>query len=354
MSSTIRNQSQKAGLPPGHLIHVGNKSSLDNKITVIDFKSDDVHQKVISSVDEIFKLEDPGSIKWVIVEGLSNIEQIKKIGIHFNIHDLVLEDILNTNQRPKVEFHGDYIYIVLKRWALEHDPLAIDLEQVSILILNNYIFTFKEQPDNLFKPLISQLNTGKGVFKSKSTDFLAYLILDIIVDEYFNLQELLDDAIEKIDSELLTDPSTETLKAIQQIKRELIFVQKTALPLREVLNSLQNRSLGLIHDETRIYLHDVYDHVVRVNESIDSYRELISGMMSIYLSSVSNRMNEVMKVLTIFASIFIPLTFLAGIYGMNFKYMPELEWRWGYPVILATFLIIPGSLLIYFKRKKWL
>ncbi len=354
MPTTIRNQSQKGGLPPGSLIHVGSKSNTKNKLTVIEFRSDDVDQKVISTVDEIFSPEDTDSIKWVNLEGLSDVEQIRKIGSHFNIHELVLEDILNTNQRPKIDVHADYIYITLKRWALEQVPFVIGYEQISILILKNYIFTFKERPDNLFEPLINQLKTGKGVFKSRSTDFLAYLVLDTIVDEYFNLHEPLDDVIEEIDSELLTNPTTRTLQSIQDIKRELIFVQKTILPLREVLNSLQNRSFVLIHEETRIYLHDVYDHVIRVNESIDSYRELFTGMMSIYLSSVSNRMNEVMKVLTIFASIFIPLTFLAGIYGMNFKYMPELEWRWGYPVILATFLIIPGSLLIYFKRKKWL
>ncbi|MCD6597372.1 MAG: magnesium/cobalt transporter CorA [Bacteroidales bacterium] len=354
MSSTIRNQSQKAGLPPGHLIHVGQKSSSDNKITVIDFNPEGIHQKVISSVDDIFKLEDKVTIKWVNIEGLSNIEQIKKIGTHFNIHELVLEDILNTNQRPKVEFHDHYIYIVLKRWELEHKPFVIGYEQISILILNNYIFTFKERPDNLFNPLINHLKTGDGILKSKTTDFLAYLILDTIIDEYFSLQEPLEDSIEKIDNILLKNPSTETLQSIQRIKRELIFVHKTVLPLREVINALQNRNYILIHDETRIYLHDLSDHIIRINEAVDSYRDIITGMLNIYLSSVNNRMNEVMKVLTIFASIFIPLTFLAGIYGMNFKFMPELEWRWGYPLMWGLFIFIPVSLLIYFKRKNWL
>jgi len=281
-------------------------------------------------------------------------EQIKKIGAHFHIHELVLEDILNTNQRPKVEFHSDYIYIVLKRWILESSPLTIGFEQVSILMLKNFVFTFKERQDSLFDSLIKQFKAGKDVFKSRATDFLTYLIMDTIVDEYFILQDPLEDVIEKIDSDLLTNPSTETLQSIQRVKRELIFVQKTILPLREVLNSLQHRSFVLIHDETKLYLHDIYDHVMRVNEQFESYRELITGMMGIYLSSVSNRMNEVMKVLTVFASIFIPLTFLAGIYGMNFKFMPELEWKWGYPVMWGMFILIPVSLLIYFKRKKWL
>ncbi len=354
MSSTIRNQSQKAGLPPGHLIHVGQKSSSDNKITVIDFNPEGIHQKVISSVDDIFKLEDKVTIKWVDIEGLSNIEQIRKIGTHFNIHELVLEDILNTNQRPKVEFHDHYIYIVLKRWELEHKPFVIGYEQISILILNNYIFTFKERPDNLFNPLISHLKSNKGMLKSRTTDFIAYLILDTIIDEYFNLQEPLEDSLENIDNVLLKNPTTETLQSIQRIKRELIYVHKTVLPLREVINSLQNRNFTLITDETRVYLHDLADHIIRVNEAVDSYRDIISGMLNIYLSSVNNRMNEVMKVLTIFASIFIPLTFLAGIYGMNFKFMPELEWRWGYPLMWGLFIFIPVSLLIYFKRKNWL
>jgi len=354
MSSSTRNQSQKGGLPPGHLIHIGSKSSSDNKITVLDFSSDDVHQKDISSIDEIFTMEDKNSIKWVNIEGLSNVEQVKKIGDHFNIHELVLEDILNTNQRPKAEFHEHYIYIVLKRCEFEHKPFVIDYEQISILILNNYIFTFKEKPDNQFNPLISQLKSNKGILKSKTTDFIAYLILDTIIDEYFNLQEPLEDSLENIDNVLLKNPSTETLQSIQGIKRELIYVHKTVMSLREVINSLQNRDFTLINDKTRVYLHDLADHITRVNEAVDSYRDIISGMLNIYLSSVNNRMNEVMKVLTIFSTIFIPLTFFAGIYGMNFKFMPELEWKWGYYVMWGIFIIIPIILLTFFKRKKWL
>jgi magnesium transporter len=354
MSSTNKNQLQTGNVPPGQIKHLGPEDRKDIKISVTLFNSDNTQQKAIKSIDEILEMKDTPELTWVNIEGANNQEQIKKIGAHFHIHELVLEDILNTNQRPKVEFHSDYIYIVLKRWILESSPLTIGFEQVSILMLKNFVFTFKERQDSLFDSLIKQFKAGKDVFKSRATDFLTYLIMDTIVDEYFILQDPLEDVIEKIDSDLLTNPSTETLQSIQRVKRELIFVQKTVLPLREVLNSLQHRSFVLIHDETKLYLHDIYDHVMRVNEQIESYRELITGMMGIYLSSVSNRMNEVMKVLTVFASIFIPLTFLAGIYGMNFKFMPELEWKWGYPVMWGMFILIPVSLLIYFKRKKWL
>jgi magnesium transporter len=354
MSESLSYASEKSGLPPGSLVHVGEVHEHEHKITVIDYSKDTLSQCTIKTIAELVPYKTTDTVTWVIIDGLKDVSIIDAIGQHFDIHGLILEDILNTHQRPKFEEFDDYLYIVIKALALSTDQFNVEYEQVSLLLLNKFVFTFKEKPDALFDPLFGRLDNDKSQLRNLGTDYLTYVIMDSIIDEYFTLQDTFDELIENIEDELLTNPSAQTLATIQKIKRELIFLRRSVSPLRELLASIQRSESPLLNAKTKRYFGDVYDHVIRVTEAMESYRDLIAGMLDIYLSSVSNKMNETMKVLTVFASIFIPLTFIAGVYGMNFEYMPELKWRWGYPALWVVFIGVSVFLLRFFKKKNWL
>ena len=272
----------------------------------------------------------------------------------FHIHSLVLEDILNTHQRPKFQEEDEYIYIVIKSLALQNEKLSVSYEQISFLILDNFVFTFRETSDDLFSPIYQQLKNSKGRLRSRGSDYLAYAILDVVTDMNFVLIDSLDIVIDSIEDELLTNPTSQTLVKIQQYKRELINIRRSVSPLRELLSGILRSDSTLIRIETHEYFRDIYEHVIHVSEEIDSYKDILAGLLDIYISSVSNKMNEVMKVLTVFASIFIPLTFIAGVYGMNFEYMPELKWKLAYPVFWVFFIIFSIMSFVYFKKKKWI
>lgn len=346
--------SKKSGLAPGTLVHVGEVHPHEHRITLIDYNESHLEKRVLSSVNELLSYRNTASVTWVIIDGLKDISIIDAIGHYFSIHALVLEDILNTHQRPKFEEFADYLYIVVKAIRIEKNEFELDYEQISLLILDEFVFVFREKPDDLFDPILNRLENNKSQLRQSSMDYLAYSIMDTIVDDYFIVQDTLDDLLETVEDELLINPSNKTLVTIQKIKRELIFLRRTIAPLRELLAAIQRSDSVLLSERTRHYFSDVYDHAIRVIEAMESYRDLITGMLDIYLSSVSNKMNETMKVLTVFAAIFIPLTFIAGVYGMNFDYMPELKWRWGYAMAWGIFIIVTASLLHYFKRKKWI
>ncbi|GIT97227.1 magnesium/cobalt transporter CorA [Sulfurovum sp. TSL1] len=355
MYESLNYASEKLGLPPGSLIHVGNVHTIETKMTIVDYSKEEVEEKHIESVDEILKYKESDTMTLVIIEGLSNVDIVEKIGSMFDIHQLVLEDVLNTHQRPKFEEYDNYLYIVLKCLLSEDEEFTVNYEQISLLILKNFVFIFKEKIDDIFQPVIQRIKTTKSRFRDAQSDYLAYAILDTIVDQNFILIDDLDDVITSIEDDLLNSESTiNTLNMIQKIKREIIHIRKNTSPLREVMASMLRSDSDLIQEKTHIYLRDVSDHAIRITESIESYRDILSGLLDIYISSVSNKMNEVMKVLTVFASIFIPLTFLAGIYGMNFEYMPELKWHWAYPTLWIVFITITVVSLVYFKKKKWL
>ncbi len=354
MSESLSYASEKSGLPPGSLVHVGEVHEHEHKITVIDYNKTTLTRSTIKTIEELLPYQSTDSITWVIIDGLKDVSIIDAIGQHFDIHALILEDILNTHQRPKFEEFDDYLYIVIKAISLSVDAFNVEYEQVSLLLLDKFVFTFKEKPDAIFDPIFTRLNNDKSHLRNLGTDYLTYIIMDTIVDEYFSLQDTFDELIETVEDELLTNPSSQTLNTIQKIKRELIFLRRSVSPMRELLASIQRSESSLLHDKTKRYFGDIYDHVIRITEAMESYRDLIAGMLDIYLSSLSNKMNETMKVLTVFASIFIPLTFIAGVYGMNFEYMPELKWRWGYPALWAVFISVSVFLLRYFKKKNWL
>lgn len=354
MPESMTSASKKAGLPAGELVHVGEVHDVKSRITLLDYDKDNLISHQIQSVAELLPYQNTKTVTWVIIEGLADINLISDLGQAFEIHPLVLEDILNTHQRPKLDEYTDYLYMVLKRLEVAGGEFLVKQEQISLLLFDNILFTFKEKRDDLFGPVIKRLQAEKGRLREQSTDYLAYIVLDTVVDGYFALQDSLDLFADDIEEKLFQQPGPELLSRIQQVKRELIFVRKSLSPLREMLAALERSDSILLSEKTHIYLRDVYDHAIRVIETVDSYRDLITGMLEIYLSSVSNRLNEIMKVLTVFSTIFIPLTFLTGIYGMNFQDMPELKWPWSYPILWVIFISIPVILLIYFRKRKWL
>ena len=336
MSDSVTNISEKYGMSPGSLVHVGNVLEAESRMSIIDYSNENLDEQSIKSVNEILPYIDKETVTWLNVEGLNDVEHIESIGSILNIHPLVLEDILNTHQRPKFEEYDHYLYIVLKKLTLGNEKFSVSYEQISILVLDNFVVTFTEKSGDLFEPLKQRLMNSKGRLRNMGSDYLTYAILDTIVDRIFVLLDVLDETIESIEEELLTNLTSATLAIIQQLKRDLIYIRNSISPLRELLAAILRSDSPIIEERTNIYFRDVYDHALRITESTESYRDMLSGLLDIYMSSVSNKMNEVMKVLTVFAAIFIPLTFIAGIYGMNFEYMPELKWKWAYPHCLGV------------------
>ena len=353
MTDSLSFSSEKAGLPPGTLVHVGKAPAPNSHISLLRYNAQQAWELPDADIETALAATDPGTITWVHCEGLGNIDLLDAIGRTFNVHSLVLEDILNTHQRPKFEDYDDHLFIVLKTLSSDK-ALTVRYEQVSILVFSTFVFTFREKKDQLFDTLRHRLLGAKGRARNNGTDYLAYVIMDTIVDQYFTIADTLEEEIEAAENELSVKARHHTLTRIQRIKRELIFIRKSIAPLREMLSSLERSDSPLIKEKTLVYFRDVFDHAIRIIETLDSYRDLVNGMLDIYLSSVSNRMNEIMKVLTVFATIFIPLTFLVGVYGMNFDYMPELHWKWAYPLLWLSFFLIPAVLLSFFKKKKWL
>jgi len=354
MPKLIKKRSKKAGLPPGTLVHIGEKKAETLKITIMDY--DEVHfeEKEIKTIDECFIFKDKPTVTWINIDGLHQVAILERMGECYGLHPLVLEDILNTDQRPKMEDYGDYLYIVLKDLDYDDKSSQIEPEQISLILGPNFVFSFQEREGDTFGTIRDRIRNSKGRIRKMGADYLAYSLLDSIVDNYFIILEKLGEKIEFLEEKLVTQPTPETLQMIHHLKREMIFLRKAVWPLREVINGLERGESSLIKESTRIYLRDVYDHTIQTIDTIETYRDMVSGMLDIYLSSVSNRLNSVMKVLTIIATIFMPLTFLAGVYGMNFKFMPELEWRWGYPFIWLVMVGIGVFMFLYFKKKRWL
>jgi magnesium transporter len=355
MPRPAKKRSQKAGLPPGTPIHIGERRSETTRITLFDYDEQQWEEKEITGAKECALVKDKPSITWINVTGLHQVEVLEELNQCFGLHPLVLEDILNTDQRPKMEDYGDYLYIVLKMLFMAGHPQdEVESEQVSIILGKNFVLSFQEKESPLFDPIRERLRNGKGRIRKMGTDYLVHAILDAIIDQYFVVLEKLGEKIEFLEEEVVTRPTPTTLQDTHQMKREMIFLRKAVWPLREVIGALERGETSLIRESTVIYLRDLYDHTIQVIDNIETFRDMLSGMLDIYLSSLSNRMNEIMKVLTIIATIFIPLTFVVGLYGMNFKYMPELSWPWGYPLILTLMLAVSVFMLIYFRRKKWI
>jgi len=354
MLRLTKKRSAKIGLPPGTLIHIGERKTEKVRIRILDYDEAQFEEKEAKTIEECFPFKDKSTITWINIDGIHQVEIIEKLGNYFGLHPLLLEDILNTEQRPKMEDYGDYIFIVLKMLYLGEANNEIEAEQVSLILGSNFVISFQERGRDVFEPVRDRIRNAKGRIRKAGADYLAYTLLDAIVDNYFIILESLGETMEETEEQLTTNPNPETLQLIHALKKEMIFLRKSIWPLREVISGLERCESSLIHESTGAYLRDVYDHTIQIIDTVESFRDMISGMLDIYLSSISNKMNEVMKVLTIFASIFIPLTFVAGVYGMNFSFMPELKWQWGYFGILGVMALVGISLAVYFKRRKWL
>lgn len=353
MGSPGRKRSE-IGLAPGTLVHIGEKKAEKVVIRVLAYNTEKLIEKELDSVEECLEFKDQPDINlWINIDGLDRVDFIEKLGNCFNIHPLTLEDVLNTGQRPKTEDYDSYIYAVLKMIFLDTEKEKIIIDQISIIIGPNYILSFQEKQGDVFDPVRERFENPASRLRKNGVDYLAYSLIDAVVDNYFLILEHLGDKIEYLDEGLVIQPGPETLKIIHKYKRDMIILRKSVWPLRELINGLQRVESDLIKKATRVYLRDVYDHTIQIIDSIEGFQDILSSMIDIYLSSISYRMNDVMKILTVIATIFIPLTFIAGVYGMNFEYMPELKWRWGYPVVMVGMTIIGISMFVFFKKREW-
>uniref|UniRef100_A0A7C3ZE03 Magnesium transport protein CorA n=1 Tax=Desulfobacca acetoxidans TaxID=60893 RepID=A0A7C3ZE03_9BACT len=350
-----RKRSGKVGLPPGSLVYTGDKTDRPFEITTTIYNEQEYRVTTHKFFRECPLLsQEATGVTWINVNGLHHTRNLEELGECFHLHPLVLEDILNTDQRPKMDDYGDYLFIVLKLLRSREGLPGIAAEQLSLILGNNYVISLHENHEDVLALIRERLQTGKGRLRRSGADYLAYSLVDLIVDQYFVILEDLGEIIEDLETEVVSSPTPATLSQIHRLKREMIMLRKSVWPLREVISRLLRSESPLITGTTALYLKDVYDHVIQIIDNIETFRDILSGLLDIYLSSVSNRLNEVMKVLTIIATIFIPLTFIAGVYGMNFKYMPELEWPWGYFLILSVMLLVALLMLLFFKQKGWI
>ena len=345
---------KKTGLPPGTPVFVGDKKTESTKITILDYDETQFQEREIKEIDECFPFKETSTVTWINVDGVHDAGLIQKLGNNFDLHPLIIEDIVHTQQRPKMEESESYIYIVLKMLYFDDAQNETQVEQVSLVFGKNFVISFQEKEGDIFETIRERIRNGKGRIRKMGTDYLTYALIDAVVDHYFIILENDGEKIEELEDKVVSNPEPETLQKIHRLKREMIFLRRSVWPLRELVNSLERGESPLIHKATRIYLRDVYDHTIQVFDTLETYRDMLSGMHDTYLSSISNRMNEVMKVLTIIATIFIPLTFVAGVYGMNFEFMPELKWRWAYFGVWGVILVVALVMVIYFKRRKWL
>lgn len=352
--------SRKLGLKPGSVVYVGAERAEKVNINIIDYTETEYQEKKAVDIEDCFPFKDSPSVTWINVDGIHDAVIVEKIGAHFGMHPLVLEDIVNTGHRPKMEEVENYILIVLKMLYQGQEDGDLKAEQVSVLFGANWVITFQETGEDVFDYVRQRIVKTVPRVRLMTTDYLGYALIDAVVDNYFIVLENIGERIEYLEDEISENTAPGSLETIRELKKQLILIRKAVWPLREVIGALERSDSGLINGSTRPYIRDLYEHVIQVIDTVETYREMVSGLLDLYHTGVSNRMNEVMKVLTVFATIFIPLGFLAGVYGMNFDTsisrfnLPELGLRYGYLFFWGLVIIVAGGLLWFFKRKKWL
>ncbi|MGC9530451.1 MAG: magnesium/cobalt transporter CorA [Candidatus Bipolaricaulaceae bacterium] len=343
----------KLGLPPGSLVHVGERRAEAVRISIVDYDADRVEEIQDVRPQDCIPYRKTPSVTWINVDGLHEVDKLAELGKGFGLHPLVLEDILHTEQRPKLEDYGDYLYIVFNMLSWDQEAEAVTAEQISLVLGPTFVLTFQERRGDLFDPLRERIRAGKGHIRTTGADYLAYALLDNVVDHYFVLLEVLGEQVAALEDRLLTQPGAELLQLLHNLKREALYLRRSVWPLREVVGRFERGGSPLISQSTAVYGRDLYDHTVQTMDAVETLREVLAGMMEVYLSSASNRINEVMKVLTVIATVFIPLTFLAGIWGMNFTNMPELDEPWGYPFALGLMGLVAALMAVFFRHKRW-
>lgn len=344
--------SKKVGQPPGTLTYTGELKQDKQNISLIKYDPKEYDSTDDLSVETIASDVEPEKVNWINIDSLHDVNTIEKLGTQFNIHNLVLEDVLNTEHLPKFENFDDYIFFTLKMLQINDDN-TINTENISFVIGKNYLLSFQEKRGDLFNPVRERIKEGKGKARGRKSDYLFYLLVDKIVDNYFIVLETIRESIENIEDELINNPKRNLLNEIHALKRLFIFVQRSIFPLREALNKLMKEESALVQKSTITYLNDIYDHILHLIDVYNSSRDTIMNLVELNMSNMNTSMNNIMKTLTVVASIFIPLTFLAGIYGMNFEYMPELGWKWAYPGLLIIMATLGIGMYLFMKRKKW-
>lgn len=354
MKKTHRSRLRKVGLPPGSLVHIGEVKTRHTELVVFNYDATQLAEHAARSLSELnLQVPENGTL-WVNVYGLQDAALMAELGHAFNLHPLTLEDILNTDQRPKLDSFDHYLFFVTRFFSFDPIAMAIGSEQVSIILGHNFVLTFQERPTGSFDPVRMRLRADKGQVRKAGADYLAYALLDIIVDRYFIVLEQIGDDCETLEDELLKKPTSSVLQNIHKLKRETMELRRAVWPLREVVNALTRNEGGYFQPGTVLYLRDVYDHTVHFIESLESLRDLLAGMLDIYLSSLSNRVNMEVRALTVVAMLFMPATLIAGIFGMNFKVMPLLQNPDGFWIAMGMMATIAAVMGLIFWRRQWL
>lgn len=351
MSRHKMGMARKIGMPPGTLLHTGLPRSTAPELTVITYDEDHVEEQHLLP-EQLCECRERSGICWLHIKGVHHVPTIERVGELFGLHPLVLEDVLTAGQRPKLEDYGEYTFFVLMAHRMVDNMIVS--EQISLVLGEDYLISFQDEPSDLFRPIRERLNTAKGKMRKFGPDYLAYALIDTVVDYYFSVLEHMGETIETLEQAVVANPQTTVLHDIHELKNQMLFLRKAVWPLREMVGAIERGQSPLFRESTMVYVRDVYDHTAQVLETLEMYREMVSAMLDIYLSSLSNKMNEVIKMLTIISTLFMPLTFVVGLYGMNFKYMPELEWPWGYPAVLAVLALLALLMLWFFRRRRWI
>jgi len=349
-----KKSSQKAGMPPGSLIHIGSYFNHKIRLSLIEYDEKTLIEENDVSVDSCLKRIKTPLMTWIQVNGVYDPNIVASIGSRFQLHALILEDVLNTTQRAKLDTYEDQVFLVLRLLKYADETHDLRDEQVSIIFGPNYLISFLETESDFFQPIKERLRHGNNRLRIEKSDYLAYTLLDLIVDQYFVVLEKVDTDLDHLEEELLQNPLPGTMKKIQNAKREMIFLRKSIWPMRDVVSRFLRLEPPLVKTENQIYVRDVYDHLIQTIDIIEGFRDVVAGLMDIYLSNINIRTNEIMKVLTVVSTIFVPLTFITSMYGMNFEFMPELHVKWAYPAILIIMFAMATSMLSYFHSKKWL
>ncbi len=356
LKSSLRKRDQKRGLPPGTVLYVGKERDQKPRMQLLAYDADSVSETELPSLDALPAEGRPGEIRWLNVDGLSDVALLENLGRRFDVHALTLEDVANTQQRPKYDLFDHYAFVTFKMLRMDPDnPKAIIAEHVGLVLEKDLVLTFQEAPGDVFDFVRERIRSGQGRIRGLKADYLVFALLDAVIDGYFSVLESLGERISDLDAELLgRKPSPKYLREIHGLKQQIIFIRRCAWPLRELVNSIQKMRTELFDEKTDVYFRDLYDHCVQVIDNVETYRDLVASLTDLYVSIAGNRMNEIMKVLTIIATLFIPLTFVAGVYGMNFQDMPELRLPWAYPAVLLLMLAMVAGMLYFFRRKGWI
>lgn len=353
MFKDIKHRVKKSGLPPGTALYTGDIKQ-DTQIEAAIYNAETIQEVSGKNLDCLPKDIPQDQLTWINLEGLYNEEPVKELAGRYNLHPLTVEDILNVSQRSKVEEFDDYLFITLKMLHWKNTEKDFQIDQLSIVLGKNFLLTFQEQPTDLFDDIRKRLLTPKQQLRQQGCDYLAYRLIDTVIDNYFVVLENMGDKIEALEELIIQSPNPKNSRTIYQLKQQMLLLRKSIWPMRETISHLLQLEESRISPNTRLYLRDVYDHTIQALDTLETFRDMLANILDVYLSTLTNRMNEIMKVLTIISTIFIPMTFIASIFGMNFKYMPGLHWQWGYPAALTVMGLIAVGMLRFFRRKKWL